>query len=126
MKELILDTNVFIRFFIKDVPSQFEKTREIFEKIEKREIKGFVSILVVNEIIWILENFYNLKREIYLPKLLKLLLLGNIKVIEVKKNLLIKVLQQMQKQKFDFTDLYLSQIAGEKKIFTFDKDFKKL
>ena len=126
MKELILDTNVFIRFFIKDVPSQFEKTREIFEKIEKREIKGFVSILVVNEIIWILENFYNLKREIYLPKLLKLLLLDNIKVIEVKKNLLIKVLQQMQKQKFDFADLYLSQIAGEKKIFTFDKDFKKL
>ena len=126
MKELILETNIFIRFFIKDVPSQFEKTREIFEKIEKREIKGFVSILVVNEIIWILENFYNLKREIYLPKLLKLLLLDNIKVIEVKKNLLIKVLQQMQKQKIDFTDIYLSQIAGDKKIFTFDKDFKKL
>lgn len=126
MKELILDTNVFIRFLIKDVPSQFEKAQKIFEKIEKQEAKGLVSILVVNEIVWILENFYDLKKEIYLPQLLKLLALKNIKVIEVKKNLLIRILQQMQKQKFDFTDIYLSQIAGDKKIFTFDKDFKKL
>lgn len=126
MKELILDTNVFIRFLIKDVPSQFEKAQKIFEKIEKQEAKGLVSILVINEIIWILENFYELRREIYLPQLLKLLALKNIKVIEVKKNLLVRILQQMQKQKFDFTDIYLSQIAGDKKIFTFDKDFKKL
>lgn len=126
MKELILDTNVFIRFLIKDVPFQFEKAQRVFKKIEEQKTKGLVSILVINEIIWILENFYELKREIYLSQLLKLLALKNIKLIEVKKSLLIKVLQEMEKHKFDFTDIYLFHIAKERKIFTFDKDFKKI
>ena len=126
MKEIIIDTNVFIRFLIKDVLSQFEKAQKVFEKIEKGEIKGLVSILVINEIVWILENFYELKREIYIPPLLKLLLLKHLKIIETKKSFIIKILQKMEKQKFDFTDFYLSQIAKDKKIFSFDKDFKKI
>jgi len=125
MKEIIIDTNVFVRFLIKDVLFQFEKARKVFDKIEKGEIKGLVSILVVNEVVWILENFYELKRGIYIPKLLQLLLLKNLKIIEVKKSLIINTLQRMEKQKFDFTDLYLSQIADARKVFSFDKDLKK-
>lgn len=126
MKEILLDTNVFIRFLIKDVPSQFKRAQKVFEKIEKGETKGLVSILVINEVVWVLENFYELKREIYIPQLLKLLLLRHLKIIEAKKSLIIKTLQKMEKQKFDFTDLYLFQIAGRKKIFSFDKDFQKM
>lgn len=126
MKEIIIDTNVFVRFLIKDVRSQSEKARKLFEKIEKGEIKGLISILVINEIVWVLENFYEIKREIYIPQLLKLLLLKHLKIIETKKSLIIKTLQRMEKQKFDFADLYLSQIADTKKIFSFDKDFQKI
>ena len=126
MKELLLDTNVFVRFLIKDIPSQFKKAERVFERIEKGEIKGLVSVLVINETVWILENYYELKREIYLPPLLKLLLLKNLKIIEIKKSLIIKTLEEMLKQKFDFTDIYLSQIAKDKKIFSFDKDFQKI
>lgn len=126
MKEIIIDTNVFVRFLIKDVRSQSEKARKVFEKIEKGEIKGLISILVINEIVWVLENFYEIKREIYIPQLLKLLLLKHLKIIETKKSLIIKTLQRMEKQKFDFTDLYLSQIADTRKIFSFDKDFQKI
>ena len=126
MKELLLDTNVFVRFLIKDIPSQFKKAERVFERIEKGEIKGLVSVLVINETVWILENYYELKREIYLPPLLKLLLLKNLKIIEIKKSLIIKTLEEMLKQKFDFTDIYLSQIAKDKKIFSFDKDFQRM
>lgn len=126
MKEIIIDTNVFVRFLIKDVLSQFEKAQKVFEKIEKGEIKGLVSILVINEMVWVLENFYELKRENYIPQLLKLLLLKHLKIIETKKSLIIRTLQRMEKQKFDFTDLYLSQIADARKVFSFDKDFQKI
>lgn len=126
MKEIVIDSNIFIRFLVKDIKPQFERARELFDKIEKEENKGLVSILVLNEIIWILENFYELKREIYLPKLLNLLALKQIKVIEIKKDLIIKIFQEMQSRKFDFTDIYLVTIAESKKILSFDKDFKKL
>ncbi|MBL7159229.1 PIN domain-containing protein [Candidatus Microgenomates bacterium] len=126
MKEIVLDTNVLIRLLIKDVPSQFKKAQKVFEKIEKEEIKGLVSVLVINEAVWILENYYELERKAYIPLLLKLLLLKHLKIIEAKKSLIIKALQTMEKQKFDFTDVYLFQIAKTKKIFSFDKDFQKM
>jgi len=122
MKQLILDTNVFVRFFIKDVESQYKQARLIFEKIEKEEIKGLISILVINEIVWILENYYELKREVYIPKLLNLLALKNIKIIEIDKDLLVKILEGTLTKKIDFTDLYLLQIKDTGKIFSFDKD----
>lgn len=127
MESIIIDTNVLVRFFIKDLESQFKQAQELVEKIEKRKAKGLLSILVINELIWILENYYNLKKEQYLPELLNLLALKNIKIIEIKKALLANILEQMQNYKIDFTDIYLFNIISEKqKIFTFDKDFEKL
>jgi len=125
-KELILDTNVFLRFLIDDVTLQFREAKEIFGKIEKGEIIGRVSILVINELIWILENYYELKRKVYIPRILKLLALKNLKVIEVKKSLIVGCLEKMEKTKFDFTDIYLSLVGTKKTVFSFDKDLEKL
>jgi len=126
MDECILDTNIFVRFLVKDVASQFEKAQKIFEKIEKGKIKGLVSILVMDGLIWILENYYDLKREVYLPQILTLLALNNLRIMETKKELVVKALKIMAKQKIDFTDVYLCQIASSRKIISFDKGLAKL
>ncbi len=126
MKELYLDTNVLLRYLLGDIPDQFQEAKKIIETIEKGETKGFLSILVVNELIWILENYYSLKRNVYIPKLLKLLLIDQIKIMEVKKDILAKILEKMQKQKIDFTDMYLVHVAPVGKIVSFDQDFKKI
>lgn len=126
MSVALLDTNIFIRFFIKDIEDQFQKSFKIFERIEKGELEGLISILVINEIIWILENYYELKREVYIPELLKLLALKRMKIVEVSKDLVIKILQKMKERKIDFTDFYLSEISDTKQILSFDEDFEKL
>lgn len=126
MKEILLDSNIFIRFLIQDVPSHFEKAKEIFEDIEEGRVKGFVSLLVVNEVIWILENFYELKRDLYIPKFLELLSLGNVKIMEAKKEAILTILQEMPKHTIDFTDVYLFKVKGKRSIASFDKDFEKL
>jgi len=125
-KEVILDSNIFIRFFIKDIKDQFEKATDIFNQIEEDKIKGFISILVVNEVIWILENFYELKKAIYLPQLIKILSLRNIKVMEVKKKILLSILERMRLTSYDFTDIYLFAIKEYKEILSFDRDFVKI
>lgn len=115
MNEIFLDTNVFLRHFLQDIPSQSQQATAIIESIEKGEKRGLVSILVVNEMIWILENYYHLKRKDCISQILKILSIDSIKIIEVKKDIIIKILEKMQEQKFDFTDMYLAQIADSKK-----------
>ena len=126
MKEVLLDSNIFIRFLIQDVPSHFERAKEIFEGIEAGKVKGFISLLVINEVIWILENFYELKRDIYIPKLLTLLSLRNMKIMEAKKDAILTILQEMPKHSFDFTDVYLFEVKEKRSIVSFDKDFQRI
>lgn len=126
MKEVVIDSNVFIRLVVKDSPTQLLKAQALIKDIEQGNLHGLLSILVVNEIIWILEKFYDLKRKNFIPELLKFLALKNIKSIEVEKTLIIKILKIMQNRKFDFTDIYLSQITDKEKLFSFDEDFDKL
>lgn len=126
MKKVFLDSNVFIRLVTQDVQDQFEKAKEIFDQIEEGKISGCISILVVNEVLWILENYYKMKRADFIPPLLNLLSLKNLHILEAKKNLIISCLKIMQNRKFDFTDIYLSQITDKKSLFSFDEDFDKL
>lgn len=126
MKKVILDSNIFIRFLIKDIPVQFSTTQELFIKIESNKLVAYVSILVINEVIWILENYYELDRKIYLPQLIKILALKNIRIIETKKSLIFQILEEMQNTKIDFTDYYLSGMSDKREIISFDKDFKKM
>jgi len=126
-KQFLIDTNFILRLLIGDVPTQLERSRKLFKKIEEKEAVGLISILVINELIWILEHFYHQKRQDFIPLVLKLLSLKNIKMLEIKKKELISVLEKMEKTNFDFTDLYLLYF-GEKlqyRVASFDRKLLK-
>jgi len=126
MKTLVLDSNVFIRYLTGDVKAHYEEARGLFEEIESGEIVGQVSVLVINEVIWILQNFYKFKRSVFVPQLLKIFGLKNLRIIEVKKSLVVKILKKFEETNFDFTDLYLAEITTRSTLFSFDRDFKKI
>lgn len=123
--EKIVDTNILVRLFIRDIPEQTEIAKNFFRQVELSKAQAQISLLVLNELIWILANYYKLQRKDYVPQLLKILALKQVKILEVKKSLILGVLHQMQKTNIDFTDLYLLNIASKEQIFSFDKDFKK-
>lgn len=124
--ELLLDSNVFIRLLVRDIESQLKEAKKVFEGIEQGKNNGYVSLLVLNEVIWILDNYYNLPRSMYIPELLKIIALKCIKMLEVDKNVVIEVFDRMQSSKIDFTDIYLFKVAAGRKIVSFDRDFEKL
>ena len=123
---MIIDTNIIVRLIVKDDPKLLEESVEFFKKVEKGSATAEISILVIDETIWVLQNYYSLKREVCLPKLLELLAYPKIKIVEISKEIIVKILNQMLSTKIDFTDYYLLAISGNEKLFSFDNDLKKL
>ncbi|GIW64420.1 MAG: hypothetical protein KatS3mg092_0353 [Patescibacteria group bacterium] len=123
-KNIVIDTNVFIRYLVKDNEKQFQFAKKIFKEVESKKTKAFVSILVINEIIWVLENYYEIKREDYLPKLITIFSLKNFQIIEITRKKLIEIFEMMLKKNIDFTDIYLLNSFSKEKIVSFDKDLR--
>lgn len=130
MTKVLLDSNIFLRLLAGDVPQQKNLAERLLLRIEEDKLKGLVSILVINEVIWVMDNFYELNREDYLPKLMQLLSLKNIVPLEVKKTELMKALEFLASgisKTIDFTDCYLTIKADHKlTVASFDKHLSKL
>ncbi len=77
---VFVDTNVFLRFFVRDVEAQYEKARALFEKAEAGKIKLETSELVIAEIVWVLESFYGFARKEIVEVLSTLLASRNLKI----------------------------------------------
>lgn len=123
---IVLDTSIFVRLYTKDIKSQHKIAEKIIQNIEKGEEIGLLSILVVNELIWILQRFYNEKREFFIPFVIKTISFKNIKTIETQKKHIINALNLMLDENIDFTDSYLIQIKNKNEIASFDKKLLKL
>jgi predicted nucleic-acid-binding protein len=63
-----MDTNVLVRFIACDDAVQTAQATSLIESLSDRE-RGFISIAVVTELVWVLQYVYRLKR----PELLAIL-----------------------------------------------------
>jgi predicted nucleic-acid-binding protein len=55
-----LDTNILIRYLTQDDPIQSPKAAEIIERRFTRERPGFVSLVTMAEVVWVLGSVYAL------------------------------------------------------------------
>jgi predicted nucleic-acid-binding protein len=56
-----LDTNILIRYLTQDDPVQSPKATKIIEQRFTRERPGFVSLVTMAEIVWVLGSVYALE-----------------------------------------------------------------
>ncbi|MGA8872218.1 MAG: type II toxin-antitoxin system VapC family toxin [Candidatus Acidiferrales bacterium] len=55
-----LDTNILIRYLTQDDPIQSAKATEIIERRLTEQNPGFVSVVAMAEIVWVLDRAYGL------------------------------------------------------------------
>ena len=58
MKEVYIDANVFLRFVLWDTPALAEDAEKFFKRSIEGRCKLVTSDLVIAEIVWTLESFY--------------------------------------------------------------------
>lgn len=57
-----LDTNVIVRYMMQDDPRQSQKATRLIEALSA-DAPGFVPLVVVIELVWVLTSCYDLKRD---------------------------------------------------------------
>jgi predicted nucleic-acid-binding protein len=125
---VFVDTNVFLRFFVKDVEAQYEKAHALFAKAEAGKIKLETSELVITEIVWVLESYYEFSRKEVAEVLTTLLASRNLKIAGHAQ--ISAAVQLYTSGNMDFIDAYniaFIKSKGYTKVATFDsKHFKKV
>jgi len=125
---VFVDTNVFLRFFIRDVEPFYHKAKDLFEKGEGGKVKLETSDLVIAEIVWVLESYYDFSRSEIKEVIETILETRNLKVANhsrVKETVALYFAGKM-----DFIDAYnIAYMKSKdfKKVATFDvKHFKNI
>ena len=54
-----LDTNVLVRYIVRDDPKQTAVATEVIEKCCTLEAPGWINLIVVCELTWVLQRVYN-------------------------------------------------------------------
>ncbi|MDE2704962.1 MAG: type II toxin-antitoxin system VapC family toxin [Gemmatimonadota bacterium] len=121
-----LDTNVLVRFLVRNDKKQAEIVYRLFKRAESKNDPFFVPLLVVLETIWILESVYEISREEIRASLQKLLLMP-ILIFEAQ-SALQRTLSSAQTNKIDLADLLIAHSAKFSNcdgVLTFDKKASK-
>lgn len=53
-----LDTNVLVRYLVRDEPQQFARAAGLLETVLTQENPGYVSVVALVETVWVLERLY--------------------------------------------------------------------
>lgn len=125
---IFVDTNVFLRFFIRDVESFYHKAMSLFEKAESAQAKLETSDMVIAEIVWVLESYYDFSKPEIREVVDTILETKNLKV--ANRSRVKEAVDLYSSGKMDFIDAYniaYMKAKDFKKVATFDfKHFKNI
>jgi predicted nucleic acid-binding protein len=126
MEGSFLDTNIFLRHLLDDHPEHSTHAHHLFQAIERREVVGWTSPLVVAEIVYILSNHktYDIPRAEIREQLMPLLSVPGVQL--ERKRLYHRVFELYTSLTIDFIDCYhaaMIESYGQGSLYSFDPDF---
>ena len=117
-----LDTNVLVRFLVKDDERQSEIVYRAFKQAETDKNTFFVPLLVVLETLWVLDSVYNTARNDILDSINEVLLMPILK-FEAQATIQ-RFIRLSRENKIDLSDVLIAcsaKSSGCNNVLTFDK-----
>ncbi len=127
-ERVFVDTNLFLRYLTNDVPAQADAVERLLHRAAAGEVMLVTNTLVIAEIVWTLESFYQLTKASVQEKILAILNTPGLEVSDGDRAL--QAITWYTDQNVDFADAYnaawlLDQ--GMSVAYTFDrKRFSRL
>ncbi len=127
-ERLFVDTNVFLRFLTRDDPRKAAQARALFQDAVDGRVTLLTSLMVIAEIVWTLESFYELDKQDIATKVAMILNTPHLECPESE--LILSALDFYATRNVDFIDAYhafLLKAQGLSRIATYDrKHFKRV
>jgi len=117
-----LDTNIIVRYLAQDDELQSEQATQIIENKLSPDNPGYISLIVLVELVWVLTRcYYQTKNELH-PIINQLLTTKQFQIEQVDN--VFKALRKWQQSNGDFSDALIAVLAQDKGCsytLTFDK-----
>jgi len=124
---IFLDTNIFLRFFLKENELVFRRLEKLFSEIILGNIIGVANAMIIAEVVWVLSRSYKWNKEKICDNIEFILITPNIRFKD--KAILVNAVNVYREKNIGFIDAYnysYMQYYGVNKIYSFDRDFDKL
>lgn len=117
-----LDTNVLVRFLVKDDAAQAEQVHHLLKQYEARNENLYIPLLVILELIWVLHAAYKVDRDEIVGAVNDLM---SMPLLEFEQQPVVRAFVQSAKgTSYDLSDLLIAQsarVGGCESTLTFDK-----
>jgi len=124
---IFLDTNIFLRYFLKENELVFGKLEKLFSEIILGNIIGVANAMIIAEVVWVLSRSYKWSKEKICDNIEFILITPNIRFKD--KAILVNAVNVYRGENIGFIDAYnysYMQYYGVNKIYSFDRDFDRL
>jgi predicted nucleic-acid-binding protein len=122
-----LDTNILVRYLTQDDPLQSGKATDLIERRLTEEAPGFVSVVAMVEIAWVLERAYHLA-DADIAEAIERILQADALVVESEQEVFI-AMTALQEGRGTFADALIGALAdraGCSGTLTFDRKALRL
>ena len=122
-----LDTNLLIRYLVRDDASQFNRAKAEFEAARHRDERFLINAIVLSEVVWVLRSVYDLSQS-EIASALEQILATEQFVVEWGDEAR-QALRDCQTTKASFTDAFIGRINSSLSAaptMTFDRDLAPL
>jgi predicted nucleic-acid-binding protein len=120
-----LDTNVLVRYIVRDDPAQAERADAALGECSAEE-PGFVALISLAETAWVLRSYYRMPKAVLITCIERLFNAENL-VLE-SAHAIRQALDRFARGNCDFTDCLIERsghLAGCRHTFTFDVNAAK-
>jgi predicted nucleic-acid-binding protein len=121
-----LDTNIVVRYLTRDDPAQAAKAMRLMNSLSPEE-RGFLSLVVIVELVWVLQDRYRFPKD-EIVSTLDTLLRSKELMVE-RADVVWKAVQKFRISRSDFADCLIqrsAQAAGCEHTITFDQDAARM
>jgi predicted nucleic-acid-binding protein len=122
-----LDTNVLVRYLAQDDAAQARVATTLIEKELTSEAPGFISLIVLVETLWVLEDCYDCSKERSIEILQRILRVKQLVIEEAQ--VVSRAAQVFSTSSADFADCLIERIGharGCDHTVTFDRGAAKI
>jgi uncharacterized protein len=121
-ERVFVDTNLFLRYLTNDVPDQADAVERLLRRAAAGEVSLVANSLVMAEIVWTLESFYELPKSDIQDKVLAILNTPGLEV--ARSELVLQAISWYIRQNVDFIDAHNAawmMNQDMQTVYTFDR-----